>query len=244
LKNPRTNIEKLKTETRRILQNDTLKLKKAVIREIDYLWRNSDQSKGLNIFADEVLKKLRIPKAHKNTLIRDLNKTQEKIANVWSEYFSDVAKTDKVITFSSQDYEKIIAAHSVNFDNIEKDVNQLITGKVRQSAKAGHNFETLRTHLITKGIGAGEAYTLSNTALSQFDNAIMFEYAGQAGIERFKYDGVLHPGSRPFCRDHINKIYTIEEIQKLDNGQGLDVLTSCGGYNCTHYFTALVYGID
>ena len=41
---------------------------------------------------------------------------------------------------------------------------------------------------------------------------------------------------RDFCKEHYNKIYTIEEIQALNNGQGLDVLTYAGGYNCLHWW--------
>jgi len=33
---------------------------------------------------------------------------------------------------------------------------------------------------------------------------------------------------------HLGNIYHIDEIEKLDNGQGLDVMTYCGGYNCRH----------
>jgi hypothetical protein len=42
--------------------------------------------------------------------------------------------------------------------------------------------------------------------------------------------------TRPFCRAHAGQIFTLEEIERLDKGQGLPVRESCGGYNCRHYW--------
>lgn len=39
---------------------------------------------------------------------------------------------------------------------------------------------------------------------------------------------------RPFCRACVNKAFTREQILSLDNGQGLQVMTSGGGWNCRH----------
>lgn len=52
------------------------------------------------------------------------------------------------------------------------------------------------------------------------------------------YVGPLDDATRPFCEEILNSkdlpIYTVEEIQSMDNGQLGDVFTSCGGYNCRH----------
>ncbi|MFA5322922.1 MAG: hypothetical protein WC373_09640, partial [Smithella sp.] len=77
-----------------------------------------------------------------------------------------------------------------------------------------------------------------NTAIAQFDSAYMHEVCEQAGIEKFLYDGM--PAQRPFCKEHLGHVYTLEEIMQMDNGQGLDVLTSLGGYNCVHFWTPVV----
>ena len=55
----------------------------------------------------------------------------------------------------------------------------------------------------------------------------------EVGINRFEYSGNPNP-ERDFCVEHFGRVYTIDEISRLDNGQGLDVLTYCGGYNCRH----------
>lgn len=51
---------------------------------------------------------------------------------------------------------------------------------------------------------------------------------------KYKYIGPLDVKTRPFCRKVINKTFTEKQIEKMDNGQGLDVFTFCGGYNCRH----------
>jgi len=70
----------------------------------------------------------------------------------------------------------------------------------------------------------------------------------KAGCKEFKYAGPTGASAtqdepRDFCRKHLGKIYTIEQILKLNNGQGLSVLIYMGGYNCRHRWEA-VYNSD
>jgi len=46
-------------------------------------------------------------------------------------------------------------------------------------------------------------------------------------------------GARPFCRERVGKVYSIEEIRAMDNGQGLAVEYFCGGWNCRHRWVAV-----
>ena len=77
--------------------------------------------------------------------------------------------------------------------------------------------------------------TLSRTFSHGIDNLINFNQATEAGMERFEYVGSPVP-ERDFCKEHLNKTYTLEEIEKLDNGQHLNVMTFAGGYNCRHFW--------
>lgn len=45
--------------------------------------------------------------------------------------------------------------------------------------------------------------------------------------------------TRPFCREHVGKVYTRDEIDALDNGQLPNVFLTGGGYNCRHGWTAV-----
>lgn len=54
------------------------------------------------------------------------------------------------------------------------------------------------------------------------------------GIEKYLYFGGLQENSRKFCVERAGKEYTLDELKKMDNGQGLPVLPYLGGYNCQH----------
>lgn len=48
------------------------------------------------------------------------------------------------------------------------------------------------------------------------------------------YAGPADALVRPFCREHLGKVYTRAEIDALDNGQLGNVFLTAGGYNCRH----------
>lgn len=103
------------------------------------------------------------------------------------------------------------------------------------------------TRGITEGVGpreieqrigrvversAAHVATVVNTGQAAFDRLHAFQQAREAGIDRFRFTGPSP--DRPFCREHYGKIYALEEIDRMDNGQGLSVRTHGGGWNCRH----------
>lgn len=50
----------------------------------------------------------------------------------------------------------------------------------------------------------------------------------------YLYAGPADALVRPFCRQHLGKVYTRAEIDALDNGQLGNVFLTAGGYNCRH----------
>lgn len=97
----------------------------------------------------------------------------------------------------------------------------------------------------TLGVSTSEAENLADTTISTFYRTISdkgFEMIEEdlPGFEvRYNYNGPLDKLNRPFCLKHerlalAGKTYTREEIAKLNNGQGLSVRLSCGGYRCRH----------
>jgi len=234
----RTKIETLKTNIRKDIEKDILSYKRAVIREIDSLWRTFkvvSTNDDIETFARYLLDNLNIPKGKVNAIIKELKTVQSNIADVWGDYFSEASGKNIFV-----DYEKLVALHSVDFKEINKDIRNTVVKEFKESVNKNYNFETIRARLQKSNLSTSSIYNLANTAVSQFDNASMFEYALQAGINEFLYDGILMPDSRLFCIEHFHKTFTYEEILAMDNGQGLPVVTSCGGYNCHHYWTAKI----
>jgi len=80
--------------------------------------------------------------------------------------------------------------------------------------------------------------TIIDTNLMTFSRTVNGTRGLNAGVTTYMYDG---PGPdkiiRPFCEEHLGKVYTIEEINAMDNGQTGDVFFTCGGWNCRHRWT-------
>ena len=75
-----------------------------------------------------------------------------------------------------------------------------------------------------------------NTTLMAYQRVLHFEKAKKAGVDKFLYIGPDDEITREFCKDHVGGIYTREEIDAMDNGQGLPVSIYGGGYNCRHHW--------
>lgn len=83
----------------------------------------------------------------------------------------------------------------------------------------------------------GQVETELNTALQGFSRTVTVQKSKELGFELFRYLGPDDDVTRPFCEDLLSKspaIYTLKEIESMDNGQGLPVITFGGGYNCRH----------
>jgi len=79
--------------------------------------------------------------------------------------------------------------------------------------------------------------TSLHTALTSFRRSSVIQKSLKKGTRRFRYIKVRKAKTppRPFCAERQGKIFTYEEIQQMDNGQGLTpVFIYGGGYNCTH----------
>jgi hypothetical protein len=76
------------------------------------------------------------------------------------------------------------------------------------------------------------------TAIDTIQRAVVTSESIRRGVEMFEYSGQLDKKTRPFCVELLTRrtppTYSIDEIRGMDNGQGLDVINSCGGYNCRH----------
>ena len=82
--------------------------------------------------------------------------------------------------------------------------------------------------------GAGTLQTEVRTKISQFGRSVNMIAADNIGMDHYLYTGPKDGITRPFCRPLINKVVDKTQLGKLNNGQGLSVRTSGGGYNCRH----------
>jgi len=210
---------------------------RTVERRIVQLWNARGNADDIGSFAETVLRDLRLPAAEQKKILEDVKRIQTRIAAEWKTSFADVLPSK----IASDPFARLQAAYSVDFARImDQNVRETVLDEIRRADRAEYGFSTLRTRLKQRGLGEPQIKTLANTAVSQFSNAYMFQLAQEAGITRYKYDGPLNPNTRAFCRERVGKTYTFDEILAMDNGQGLDVWTSLGGYNCVHYWTPVL----
>jgi hypothetical protein len=87
---------------------------------------------------------------------------------------------------------------------------------------------------LTLEKGAGTLQTEVRTKISQFGRSVNMIAADTVGLDHYLYTGPRDGITRPFCRPLINKVVDKTQLGKLNNGQGLSVRTSGGGYNCRH----------
>jgi hypothetical protein len=186
------------------------------------------------------LERLRVPTKEKTLIESELKDTRTQIASVWNDYFTDAISANQIITVSPGDYEKLISLSNINYPDLEDTLKSTVEKEVIKAIRNGSGYEALRSNLLKADLGDSQAKTLANTSISQFDNSYHVENALQAGIEEFIYDGSLKENTRQFCKDHLHKSYTLEQLRQMDNHQGLPVLYSLGGFNCTHFLTALI----
>jgi hypothetical protein len=134
-------------------------------------------------------------------------------------------------------YENLISTKQVDFPRLQNTMMNGVRNRLQSMIALGTDSRLVETWLRSVGETNGSAATLATTAFAQFDNAYTFQVARQAGIDRFIYMG--QTAERQFCRTHLGNTYTRTEIERMSNGQGLSVMTSCGGYNCRHMWVAV-----
>lgn len=129
---------------------------------------------------------------------------------------ADFEKVTKNLSAHVSDVKAVLTRSVLSVDNVP-------TGKLI----AGEN-ERLSRYLNTE----------IDTMYSAFTRTVTAKKADDLGFELMRYLGPDDKITRKFCQQTLhgapNAIYRIEDIKKLNNGQGLDVLTYGGGYNCRH----------
>jgi hypothetical protein len=108
----------------------------------------------------------------------------------------------------------------------------------------------LRTHLPLDrelsdlaealGVTIRQAANLAETSLMAFQREALVSQAEEAGIDLFVYEGPDDGLTRPFCAEHVDRIYTQGDLDAEENGQGLEPTSRyLGGFRCRHYLSPI-----
>lgn len=182
-------------------------------------------------------------------LEKELTKMRGIYANELAFLNAELLKVDKKIVFADTDLAAVEAL--VKFDS-SKVSNRIETyigdaqSVLMRSALAGEvpNFDVYRDDAGDRLVS--NLQTEMNTSLAAFNRTVTTGKAIDAGFELFEYIGPENDDViRPFCEAVMAgeapgvdardvPIYTVEEINSMDNGQTSSVMVDGGGYNCRH----------
>ena len=138
--------------------------------------------------------------------------------------------------------------HAVNGVYIQSDdleaqrlVDIARTGTAAESAAAVEKLHTLYARDRVGNNLRRYSTQMAQDSLMQFDASINTAIGKESGATKWKYYGTTVRDTRPFCREHVNQVFTTEEIEKTWAGSWKgkaagDPFIVRGGYNCRHHF--------
>lgn len=149
------------------------------------------------------------------------------------------------VTFSEID--RRIISELINTDmtewrdlgrSVQTQIYKSLTDSVLGGVDINQGVEAVGLALANTDI-AKHAYTLMNTSYMNFNRRVNNIAAENTGWAEVIYMGPIDEVTRPFCREHVNKVITLDEAKALINDQGGNAYTEGGGYNCRHRWIAV-----
>ena len=200
-------------------------LVKASLREIDKWIRD-----GLTL--DEIfdkLRTLRLSSAQSVQLKAALEGAMNDIVD---------ARGSIVDELTGADINVVKAASQLSFAKMKDEVRTSFIPTV-QKAIAAKSGPTVLMHQLRQ-MEFSRPKTLAYTSLAQFNNGLTIATGEASGVEKYLWDGPAPiPTSHEICKQNAGKVFTLEQLDAMDNGTDLPVRTSLGAYGCRHYWTAL-----
>ena len=88
----------------------------------------------------------------------------------------------------------------------------------------------------------GRQLTEVKTKIASYGRQVTAAVGESAGLDLYLYTGPRDGITRAFCKPLINKVVNEQQMARLDNGPGLPVKLSGGGYNCRHSWSPVSQG--
>ena len=138
--------------------------------------------------------------------------------------------------------EKLFANEGVA-RNVAGLVNRAIAGKM---SLADFQKQFRKVFIGKPGQGMLERYWKTNSfdLFQKIDRAANLVYADRLGLEYAIYSGTVMDTTRPWCENHVNKVFSRDEIDPWKNQSwqgkitiGYDPYLDAGGFNCRHHWS-------
>lgn len=218
-----------------LIESEVLRVLEAASFQI---YKDLNFSDVVEEIADDFQVIASLPEALRQAGLEDLfNKIQDGYADDL-EFIEDILKAQKLPPLADIDRQAIAVIIDADmsvlrgrFQSYNADLAQSLTRNVLTGEAP--DFNVLTANMSKRA--ASNIITEYNTALSGLSSTVNVKKAKELYKDpKMIYRGPLDKLTRPFCQQHTGKIYTIKEIESMDNGQGLPVLEYNGGYNCRH----------
>lgn len=123
-----------------------------------------------------------------------------------------------------------------NIHSMEEELRQGTIDVMREALGSGTiDRADIRKEILTlTDAKTAHADTNARLVVSGYNRNARNEMRKSADIGHGFYYGDARHSTRAFCRYCIGKVFSMDQINLLNNGQGLDVLLYCGGWNCIH----------
>lgn len=122
-----------------------------------------------------------------------------------------------------------------NLVNMDTELAEATVQAMQQSIRTGIDRSEL-TKVIQQTVDTPAFYADTNARLltSSYNRIARDVMRESADLQYGFYYGDRRDNSRPFCIHNVGRVFDLEQINNMVNGQGLDVKTYCGGYRCIH----------
>ena len=139
-------------------------------------------------------------------------------------------------------FEKLFSVEGVG-RNIAGLVNRAIAGGMTP-ADFQKQFRKLFIGKAGQGMLERHWKTNSFDLFQKIDRAANLVYADRLGFEYAIYSGTVMDTTRPWCEQHVNRVYSRTEIEAWKNADwagkievGYDPYLDAGGFNCRHHWS-------
>jgi hypothetical protein len=139
------------------------------------------------------------------------------------------------ILLRSNDVSELVDRFNDNLFNMDSDLASATIKAIQEQGKTGIDRDAL-AKAISQSVDTTAFYADTNAKLltSSYNRISRDVMRESADLQYGFYYGDRRDNSRPFCISNVGRVFDLNQINNMVNGQGLDVKTYCGGYRCIH----------
>jgi len=121
------------------------------------------------------------------------------------------------------------------YEATESSISASVRETVNRAMRAGKTDAEIQVVLAGElKVAARHVGTIQNTTRAALSRVTTLDETVKSDSPFFRYAGRRY-AARPFCKEHLDRVFHLMEINAMSNGQGLyPVIIYCGGYNCGH----------